>query len=177
MSQPFAADRANPIDSGPGPGPGTDPGRLEAIHTAPREGAPMQVRASVVATPGIGLEGDRYALETGHYSPEGRATRDVTLIESEVLDDLRAHGIEFAPGESRRNLTTSGVRLNNLVGRRFRVGDVECRGVKLCEPCDYLVGLTGKPVLKPLVHRGGLRADIVSAGTISVGDEIVVLAD
>ncbi len=169
MSEPSLAERAGPTAS--------SPGRVEAIHTAPREGAPMVVQASVAATPGIGLAGDRYALATGHYSPEGRAARDVTLIESEVLDDLRTQGIELAPGESRRNLTTSGVRLNDLVGRRFRIGDVECRGVKLCEPCDYLTGLTGKPVLKPLVHRGGLRADIVSGGTINLGDEIVVLED
>jgi MOSC domain-containing protein YiiM len=93
-----------------------------------------------------------------------------------VIEDLAAtDGIVLAPGESRRNVTTRGIRLNALVGRRFRVGDVVCDGTQLCEPCQYLTDLVGKPVLRPLVHRAGLRARIVEGGEVAVGSEVVAL--
>ena len=95
--------------------------------------------------------------------------RALTLIEAEVLDFLRdSLGIPLQPGEARRNLTTRGIALNPLVGRRFRIGSVLCEGKRLCEPCTYLEGVIAKPLLDPLLHRGGLRADILSAGTIAV---------
>jgi MOSC domain-containing protein YiiM len=94
-----------------------------------------------------------------------------------VIEDLaRDDGIELAPGETRRNLTTRGVRLNDLVGRRFWVGDVLCEGTRLCEPCHYLAELTGKPLLRALVHRGGLRADIIRGGRICRGDQLQLVA-
>jgi MOSC domain-containing protein YiiM len=80
----------------------------------------------------------------------------------------------LAPGESRRNITTRGIRLNDLVGKEFRIGDVRARGTKLCEPCTHLEALTGKPLIKPLTHRAGLRADLLTSGRISVGDPIEV---
>jgi len=97
-------------------------GRVQAIHTAAAEGARMIGHASIAARRGSGLEGDRYARAIGHYSADLRSSRSLTLIESEVIDGLRAGGIELAPGETRRNLTTTGIRLTELVGRRFRVG-------------------------------------------------------
>ena len=137
----------------------------------------MRSVARIGARAGVGLDGDRYALGLGEYSNDRSASRDLTLIESEVIDDLAAGGISLEPGQSRRNVMTSGIRLNELVGRRFRIGTLECRGTRLCEPCTYLVGLVGQPVLEPLVHRGGLRADVLADGEIAVGDSIVVIAD
>jgi MOSC domain-containing protein YiiM len=100
----------------------------------------------------------------------------VTLIEAEGIEALAAGaGIHLALGESRRNVTTRGIRLNELVGRRFRIGPVECEGTRLCEPCQYLTDLVGKPILAPLVHRAGLRARIVGDGEIAIGDEVVAL--
>ena len=99
---------------------------------------------------------------------------DLTLIEAEAVEGLAASGITLDPGESRRNLTTRGVRLNDLVGKEFWIGDVLALGVELCEPCSHLVALTGKPLIKPLTHRAGLRADLLTSGRISVGDRIAV---
>ncbi len=150
-------------------------GRVETIHVADAAGEPVPAVERARALPGVGLEGDRYARGLGRYSHDRRVSRDLTLIEAEVVDELARNGLPLTAGETRRNVMTRGVRLNDLVGRRFRVGDVECRGTRLCEPCAYLVGLVGLPVLEPLVHRGGLRADILSAGEIRPGDPVVVL--
>jgi MOSC domain-containing protein YiiM len=147
-------------------------GSVEAIHIAPAAAEPTHPVGSIRAVPGVGLEGDRYAAGLGHYDDD-RVSRDLTLIEAEVIDSLaREYGIELAPGETRRNLTTRGVELNELVGRRFWVGEVLCEGTRLCEPCQYLTDLTGKPLLRSLVHRGGLRADIVRGGVIARGDAV-----
>ena len=151
-------------------------GRVEAIHIAPIAKAPMVAVERVRALAGVGLEGDRYAARTGTWSPDPRVDRDITLIEAEVIEDLAATaGIALAPGETRRNVTTRGIRLNDLVGRLFRVGDVVCEGMRLCEPCQTLVDGLGKPVLRPLVHRGGLRAHIVEGGEIEIGAEVEAL--
>src|SRR6266404_8986032 len=106
----------------------TDTGRVEAIHIAPAAEAPMTSVGRVHAVAGVGLEGDRYAARGGTWSPDPPEDRDITLIEAEVLEDLAAtDGIVLAPGESRRNVTTRGIRLNELVGKRFRVGEIEDR--------------------------------------------------
>jgi MOSC domain-containing protein YiiM len=150
---------------------------VEAIHIATAAAAPVRPVAAIRAIAGVGLEGDRYADGRGHYRDE-RVSRDLTLIEAEAVDALaREHGIELAPGETRRNLTTRGVGLNELLGRRFWVGEVLCLGTRLCEPCRHLADVTGKPLLRPLVHRGGLRADIVRGGLIRVGDQVRLADD
>ena len=106
-------------------------------------------------------------------APDPRVDRHVTLIEAEEVERLAVDaGIHLAPGESRRNITTRGVRLNDLVGRRFRVGGALLEGTRLCEPCTDLEALTGKPVMRPLLHRAGLRALIIEGGDIAVGDDI-----
>ena len=154
-----------------------EPGRgiVEAIHVTIRGSVPMTGVERVRAIAGVGLDGDRYATRTGHYSGDAKVDRHITLIESEEIEALAAgSGIALAPGETRRNVTTRGIRLNELVGRRFRIGLVECEGTRLCEPCQYLTDLLGKPILAPLVHRAGLRARILSDGEISLGDEVVV---
>ncbi len=158
-------------------------GTAERIFIAPEAEAEMSERAEVEAVAGGGLRGDRYFCEneTGtfvRWSPdEDRVDGyDLTLIEREAIDAIeRDADIELAPGEHRRNVETSGVALNHLVEFRFRIGDVVCRGNRLCEPCDHLRRLTKDGVREALVHRGGLRADIVEGGVIRSGDEIVVL--
>jgi MOSC domain-containing protein YiiM len=151
-------------------------GRVEAIHVAPSAGAPMVELERVRAIAGVGLEGDRYATRAGTWSPDPRVDRDITLIEAEVVEDLAAtEGIVLAAGETRRNVTTRGIRLNELVGRRFRVGDVVCEGTRLCEPCQYLTDTIGKPILRPLVHRAGLRARIIEGGEVLVGAVVAPL--
>lgn len=153
-------------------------GRVVSIHVAPGAGTPMVLVGEAHAVPGKGLEGDRYFKRLGTYSgrtgPRGAPpAREVTLIESEAIDALRRdHGIELDPGDSRRNIVTRGVALNHLVGREFRAGQVRLRGIRLCEPCAHLEELTRQGVLRGLVHRGGLRAEILTEGAIRVGDEI-----
>jgi MOSC domain-containing protein YiiM len=152
------------------------PGVVEAIHIAAAAAEPVRAVEAIRAITGVGLEGDRYAAGLGHYDDD-RVSRDLTLVEAEVIETLaREHGVELAPGETRRNITTRGVALNSLLGRRFWVGRVLCEGTRLCEPCQYLADLTGKPLLRSLVHRGGLRADILHGGVISCGDAIRVVA-
>jgi MOSC domain-containing protein YiiM len=147
-------------------------GVVEAIHIASAAGEPVRSVESIRAIAGMGVEGDRYAYGKGHYV-DGRVSRALTLVEAETIESLSLeHGIELAPGELRRNVTTRGIGLNELVGRRFRVGGVLCEGTRLCEPCQYLADLTGKPLLAPLVHRGGLRADILDGGEIRRGDTV-----
>jgi MOSC domain-containing protein YiiM len=91
----------------------------------------------------------------------------LTLVEEEVVTD-----VGLPPGETRRQVTVRGVRLNDLIGKHFRVGAVLCYGVEICEPCLHLQQLTRPGIIKDLVHRGGINADILSDGTIAVGDEV-----
>lgn len=133
---------------------------------------------SAHAVPGRGLEGDRYFARSGTYSRKDGADREITLVEIEALEALhRDYGIALAAGESRRNVGTRGVPLNHLVGRRFRVGEVTLLGLRLCEPCGYMEELSGKPVRAGLVHRAGLRAQILTEGWIRVGDAVEIAPD
>jgi hypothetical protein len=141
-------------------------GAVAAILIAPRAEASLSRVDAAVALPGRGLDGDRYANGEGTFSAPGRGY-ELTLVEAEVLDE-----IELPWEEARRNIVTTGIALNALVGRRFRVGPVECVGRRLAEPCAHLEQLARPGLLRPLVHRGGLRADILSGGTISIGDEV-----
>lgn len=149
-------------------------GEVVTIHVADAAGDTMKSIDSVYAVPGRGLAGDRYFAHTGTYSDTPGTGRDLTLIEVEQIELVeREFGIKIGPGESRRNITTRGISLNDLVDKEFKVGEVVVRGTRLCEPCAYVAGLIGDPeVLKALVHRGGLRCDIVTEGTIRVGDAI-----
>lgn len=147
-------------------------GTVESIHIASAAQGQMQALDQVVAIPGTGLEGDRYALKVGtFYKPE--PDYELTLIEAEAIEALRRDcNVELPAGEARRNIVTRNVPLNHLVGREFDIGDVRIRGIRLCEPCDHLQKVAGKPVLKGLLHRGGLRAQILTPGTIRVGDAV-----
>jgi len=119
--------------------------------------------SSVRAVPGQGLDGDRY-----FFTGKAGSGEALTLIEAEAIEDVGLTG-----AQSRRQVVVRGGGLNDLVGKRFRVGDVECLGVELCEPCLHLQSLTRPGIIKDLIHRGGLRADILSGGTISVGDKVL----
>jgi MOSC domain-containing protein YiiM len=145
-------------------------GRVEAINVAADlEGACRPVEV-VEALAGQGLRGDRYFADAPREHGDGR---DITLIQAEALEGLHEeHGIELSGAESRRNVLTRGIDLNALVGRRFTVGEAECVGVELCEPCNHLQKMTQPGVLRGLVHRGGLRADVVRGGRIAVGDAV-----
>jgi MOSC domain-containing protein YiiM len=141
-------------------------GLVEAIRISPEhEKLPEPVDA--VDVTGEGLPGDRYF---------GRG--DITLVEAEALEALREDtGIELSHAEVRRQVLTRGIRLNDLLGKRFRVGGVEAVGVEWCEPCNHLESMTYPGVLKGMVHRAGLRADIVQAGRIEIGDEVDEVRD
>jgi len=141
-------------------------GVVEAIRiAAEHERLPQPVDSIDVTDQG--LPGDRYF---------GRG--DITLVETEALEAFREDtGIELSHAEIRRQVLTSGVRLNDLVGKRFRVGAVEAVGVEWCEPCNHIESLTHPGVLRRMVHRAGLRADIVEPGRIAVGDEVGEVRD
>jgi hypothetical protein len=141
-------------------------GTVAAILIADAAEGPMQRTDSVAALPGRGLDGDRYERGVGTFSAPGRGY-ELTLVEADVLDEV---GLSWA--DARRNVVARGIALNALVGRQFRIGQVTCVGRRLAEPCRHLEKLARPGLLRPLVHRGGLRADILSSGTISVGDEI-----
>jgi MOSC domain-containing protein YiiM len=144
-------------------------GRVEGIYITDTHGELPEPVESVRAVAGRGLEGNRYFFDGD--APSGQS---LTLIAAEAVEAMdREHGITIEPRESRRNVVTRGIDVNELVGKRFRVGAVECLGVELCEPCADLQAMTKPGVIKGLVHRGGLNADILSDGEISVGDAVV----
>jgi MOSC domain-containing protein YiiM len=150
-------------------------GTVESIHIAARAEEPTHAVDSVSVVAGRGIEGDRYFREGGDgtFHEAEKTGQDLTLIEAEAIEGLAADtGIELEPGKARRNVVTRGVSLNDLVGRRFTVGEVEAVGNRLCDPCSHLQKLTRPGVLKGLAHRGGLRADVVRGGAIRVGDEL-----
>lgn len=149
--------------------------RVAEILTAENPAAPAVSRESVHAVPGRGIEGDRYFDGTGTFSPHPQKPDfEITLIQQEHIEAFSSSsGIAFAARDARRNLVTVGVDLNALVGREFRVGAVSFLGMRLCEPCNYLAKQTSPEVLRGLVHKGGLRARILSEGDIRVGDPIV----
>src|SRR5436853_6083261 len=147
-------------------------GIIISINIAPEAEAPMQSVNEVRAVPGQGLEGDRYFDHKGTFS-KPQPDRELTLIEAEAIEALRSEfQVEYDLSASRRNLVTRGVPLNHLVGKEFWIGEVKARGLRLCEPCAHLQRLSHPKVLPGLVHRGGLRAQILTEGTICVGMKV-----
>jgi MOSC domain-containing protein YiiM len=147
-------------------------GSVVSIAIAGQATGPMVSVPVASAIAGRGLAGDRYAERAGTFTPArpGRNGYDLTLIQAEVLDDLvLPDGSRLSYADARRNLVTRGIDLNELVGRRFLVGDVQCWGRRLCEPCAHLERLTTVGTLRGLIHRGGLRADILTDGQITTG--------
>ena len=146
-----------PLDAGSGV--------VEAILVAPAAAAPLQRVESAAAVAGRGLEGDRYGEGRGTFG--GGVGYELTVVDADALDEL---GIEWE--RARRNVVTRGIELQALVGRRFRIGDVECIGRRLAEPCAHLERVEGKGLMRPLVHRAGIRVDILGGGMITVGDAV-----
>src|ERR687890_172258 len=158
------------------PSSGTESvGTVELIALASEAEGPMRSVSAAEAVQGRGLLGDRYERKAGTFSKPGGRGYDLTLVEAEALEELSAKGVELAPIEARRNLVVRGIALDELIGGRFRVGEVECYGQRRCEPCSHLQRLTRPGVLRGLVHRGGLRADILSGGRIRTGDSVEAL--
>ena len=148
-------------------------GQLVGIFVTQRKGENLQPLDRVEAVAGRGLTGDRYFLKEGTYSAKDGPDREVTLIEVEAIEGLaREHEITLQPFQTRRNLLTRGVPLNHLVGKTFAIGPVVLRGIRLCEPCGHLEKLTCKGVEKGLIHRGGLRAQVITGGMLEMGAKI-----
>lgn len=148
-------------------------GTVVSIHIVATNSQPMQSVDKIHAVPGRGLEGDRYFANT-ESGWKDEPDREVTLIESESFDGMkRESGLDLHPSEGRRNIVTRGVALNHLVGQEFTVGNVRMRGLRLCEPCSHLQKVSKQPgILGGLIHRGGLRAQILSDGVVRVDDVI-----
>lgn len=150
-------------------------GSVVSIHIAPDRGAPTTPVDEVRAVTAMGLEGDRHFGRASNAPDSPRPDREITLIEVEAIEALeREYGISLSPGDARRNIVTRGVALNHLVGREFTVGEVTLKGISLCEPCAHLASLTHENVYEGLVHRGGLRAQILTEGVIRTGNTIQV---
>lgn len=143
-------------------------GRIEAIYITAVSEAPMVSLENVKAITGCGLEGDRYCID----EPGEKSFENLTLIEQEAYDHLATIDIELPTNALRRNLLTSGIELNRLLGKEFMVGEVRCLGTELADPCNYIQGRTLPGVLKAMVGRGGLRCQILEGGLISVGDTV-----
>jgi hypothetical protein len=144
-------------------------GTIEALVIAPDATEPVVSVQHADALAGSGLDGDRYAAGAGTFA-SGRPGSALTLVDAGVLDELAAR--RGGPIDHRRNVVVRGTDLNALVGRDFTLGEVRCRGRRLCEPCAHLDRLNGGALLRPMVHRGGLRADILDDGTLRVGDAL-----
>lgn len=149
-------------------------GEVSLLCVAPKAKSAVETVDMAQIVAGRGVEGDRYFHKIGTFSqqvpgPDG----EITLIEAEALEAIRVEsGVMLSAPDARRNIVTRGVPLNHLVGRTFRVGEATLRGIRLCEPCKHLAQLVGDAVLPALLHRGGLRAQIVTGGTIRCGDAI-----
>jgi MOSC domain-containing protein YiiM len=147
-------------------------GKVISINIAAAAEAPMQSVSEARAVPGKGLEGDRYFNHTGTFS-KPQPDRELTLIEAEAVEAMKRElNVDYGLADSRRNVVTRGVPLNHLVGKEFWIGEVKARGLRLCEPCSHLQKLSNEKVLPGLVHRGGLRAQILIEGTIRVGEAV-----
>lgn len=173
IASAYAVASLNPVLPAAPTGPALT-GVVERLAVAPRAEAPMQLVSQARAYAGRGLEGDRYASRAGTFSPRGghRPGYDLTLIAAEMVEELTEHDAALDFASTRRNVLTRGVDVNALVGRDFTIGDVHCRGLRLAEPCAHLERLHGPGLLRPLIHRGGLRVDILDDGFIARGSRI-----
>jgi hypothetical protein len=148
-------------------------GVVEAIGVAPAAGQAARSLEAARALPGHGLDGDRHVVGAGTF-PSGLPGSALTLIEAEVCDSFDP---PLSVDDHRRNVVTRGIDLNGLVGREFTIGSVRCQGMRLCEPCTVIDRYAARPILRPLVHRGGVRADILTEGILQVGDSIEIVTE
>lgn len=150
-------------------------GIVQSIFVAPDAGEPMEFTDAAMVEAGIGIIDDRYALGKGVFSQSKPKIRHVTLFEEEALEEAnRERAVPFRPSDTRRNIMTYGVQLNNLVGKKFLVGSIAMRGTELCHPCERPSRLTGTPGFRERFNdRGGLRAEVLDSGLIVIGDVIL----
>ena len=173
ISSAYAVASLDPVLAPPAAGAELR-GTVELLAIAPAAEAPMQLVEQARALAGRGLEGDRYAAGAGTFSPRGahKPGYELTLIAAEVVEELTARDAALDFASTRRNVLTRGIDVNALVGRDFTIGDVHCRGLRLAEPCAHLERVAGPGLLRPLIHRGGVRVDILKDGTIRTGATI-----
>ena len=143
-------------------------GSIEAIYVSANHGEPKESLPRAELRAKVGLIGDRYA---GHGV--------VSIIEAEAVEAFNeTTGLSVSPDETGRNVVTRGIRLNDLVGRTFRLGEATCKGFELCEPCLVLGGRLASTsvrpheVVKAFAHSAGIRAHVVASGQISAGDVV-----
>ncbi len=150
-------------------------GKVTGIYIAQNRGGPTVSINQVHVIPGMGIEGDRYFNFYQNRKPDSVSGKEITLIESEVIEYLcEIDKINITPSQTRRNIVTRGIRLNDLVGQNFTIGNVRLHGIRLCEPCQYLANRTDQRILPSMVHKGGLRAAIETEGYINVDDRITL---
>jgi MOSC domain-containing protein YiiM len=150
-------------------------GKVEGIFIAANPGEPTVFVGQAHAIPGMGIEGDRYFRQPGIDNSQQKPGREITLVEMEAIEAMQVEdGIKITPDQTRRNIITRGVSLNDLVGRVFYIGSIQLRGVRLCQPCQYLANRTDQRILRSMTQRGGLRAEILSEGIIHLNDEITI---
>ena len=150
-------------------------GIVAGIYIAPAHGELTEFVEHVHVIPGKGIEGDRYFNQTGIIDPHSKPGRELTLIEIETIEAIcHEYGMQITPDQTRRNIVTRGVSLNDLVGHFFSIGNIQLSGIRLCEPCYYLANRTDPRILHAMAHRGGLRAEIISDGIIYLNDIISI---
>jgi MOSC domain-containing protein YiiM len=146
------------------------------IYIAKNAGDKMIPLQQASLIPGRGIEGDRYYNEKGTFSEKlkDNPAAELTLIEKEEIDTFNdAQNLNIRDADFRRNIVTRGIKLNDLVDKTFSIGQVTLKGIRLCEPCSYLANTVNEQVLPHLTGRGGLRAQILSVGSIKVGEYII----
>lgn len=148
-------------------------GKIEGLHVVPRSFLPMRNVETLDLVAGVGIIGDRHTNGTAFHSDRPEEGRQVTLFEAETLEALlRDHNVSLAAKEHRRNITTRGVPLNHLVGRRFWVGETLLEATRLSTPCRHIEQITGKEIYELLLHRSGLNTKIITGGKIALDDII-----
>ena len=148
-------------------------GKVEGIYICPKRGEPTVLIEQVHVVPGMGIEGDRYFIRHRTTNSASNLGQEITLIEMEAIEAIcHEDRVIITPGQTRRNIITRGISLNDLVDQTFRIGTIQLRGIRLCEPCNYLASRTDPRILHSLVHRGGLRAEIITEGIIHINDII-----
>jgi len=153
-------------------------GTLTEIWTTPAAAAPMRRQPRGRLLPGLGLDGDRYALGGGTWARYPALEKQLTLIDRDAVAAVAAEiGADLSPGDTRRNLVTVGVDLAGLVGRWFTVGDALLFGMKRCPPCVHLERLTGNRLVKAMVHRGGINAAVFTGAEIAEGAPVEVISE
>ena len=151
---------------------------IESIFVAPEKTSPQTEVNEVAVVAGRGIIGDR------NFNKHRHPGQNITLIEAEEIESFNAsYGRSITAIDTRRNILTRSVRLNKLVGKRFKIGDVTFYGVELCEPCSKLGKLFAsddmqqREVIKAWVHKAGLRADVQTDGIIRVGMNITMFGE